>query len=313
MQISFIDFEYGATSQTTSLSGAPELGTLRYASPERKADPTRLLPSDDIYAFGVLATEILSSKLLGSPEASLQSLMNQENKLELLNVISQCLSDEVSGRYTNGSELWLVLSEAIRTQKKMPIAIRPIINRPINITKYRGVSLVNEDFSYRDLRNMNFNGSIINNCYFTGALMTNASFQDATLSNCIFDQSFLILSRFHYSKINNCSFINASLERTVWDYVDLSNKNFSGANFWGAFLSKAIGFDQAILDGANFYRNELTDTQKSYLENIGEKILWTGDYPTLAKSLMERGSIYDDLPWWLKEIINSPNGPLSLY
>lgn len=309
LSVSFIDFECVAPPETSLLSRAFARTTDRYTSPERQKDAFRLSASDDVFALGVLITDILRGDYEGNPQTTLMEVRKNPKTNYLADILARCLSDEAGGRYLNAVDLLQNLT-SIRTSLK-PFGQRPAIRSSPFVRSWSGRTMDGLDFSSQDLRTYDFSNANIVNCNFNNSLMTNVSFQDTRIEKCSFDGAFLILSRFLFTKIGpNTSFRDANLERTVWDDVDLANVDFRWVNFWGAFLGRARNIDTAILDNANFFRNELNDEQMSFLRKIGNKIMITGNYGTMAKEWMARNRT--ELVWWLEDA-SRPGGLLTLY
>jgi serine/threonine protein kinase len=309
LSVSFIDFECVAPPETSLLSRIYDRSTDRYTSPERRMNSIRLKATDDVYALGILMTDIIKGSFDGSPEDVLTSLREDPSMRQFADVISCCLSDEAGGRYRDAEEVMGALTAT--TSSPEGFGRRPAIRSSPFVRTLSGRTLEGEKLSSQDLRTYDFSNARLIGCDFSDALMTNTSFQNTVIERCRFDGAFLILSRFLGTAIDRASsFTDANLERTVWDDVDLAGVDFRWANLWGAFLGRARNLDGANLANANFYRNELTGDQRRVLLKLGNRIMQTGSYGAMAREWTNRGR--GSVVWWLQDC-SRPGGLLTLY
>lgn len=304
----FIDFECSGQVETSDLSRVFTRGTDRYLSIERRSNPLRLEPTDDVFSFGVLACELLGNGQL-TPELVLAALRGSTETASLAEVLQRCLCGEAGGRYKSGVELSFALSTALDASKNS--FGRPMVAALSTKKVFGGESIADQDFSHQDLRGCDFTGAVISNCNFTCALLTNATFQGTRFRNVRFNGAYVILSRFQGATFgDDVDFTGANLERTVWDGAETTGgTDFSWANFWGAFLRGFTGFEKCRFDRTNFSREELGDDQRAEIM-ARWTVLNATNYGDLAN--LWRREKRGELVWWLAEA-SSPGGLVALY
>jgi serine/threonine protein kinase len=306
-EISLLDFECAAPVETSRLSRSYARSTTYYMSPERRADAGRLKPSDDVYAFGVLAAQLLSGRRDEAVDEMIRHLRDADPDDGMVGFLTRCLSDERAGRYVDVK----AMEAALRTVMQLgrANARRPIVHADSALRSLEGQVVTSRSFANLDLRGVEFSGGRFTGCDFSNALLSNATFQNAMLTDCCFDGAFMLSCRFHEAGFGGkTSFIGANLERTVWDGARLAGVDFGWANFWGAFLGGATGLGEAKIGWANFCRNELSEEQRLMLDSR-QDVLRGSNYGEMIAAWNERERA---LVWWLREILE-PGGLVSLY
>jgi serine/threonine protein kinase len=305
----FIDFESAWQEGNSEMSRMFVRATDRYLSPERRLDPHRRQPADDVYSFGVLASEILSQGRQ-APELVINVLRESPETEALANVLVRCLSTESGGRFSSAVEL----NESLRTAVKGGggfTSARPIIRGISAKRSFVRQTIEGRDFTAEDLRASDFSHATLRNCTFSNSVLTSATFQYATFENVSFDGAFVILARFQSAVLRGCTFKGANLERTVWDGAEIQGPtDFRWVNFWGAFLSGLLGMEHCDISAANFFRTEISPEQSALLTKATLPVTEAGNYGVLADLWKEMGR--SDLIWWLDEACRE-GGLAALY
>lgn len=295
------DFDCAYVPSIPSLPTALAGGTLQYMSPERLKEPTRHDARDDVYAFGIVALEALSGLRLGRPQEMYNCLQDRGEHPALLQVIMKCIMPEPF-RYKSAVELevdWRAVSES----KLIPGAALPIWIDPASSLYYADRWMPNQKLEKKYLARSNFRNATMTGTSFARSVLTNTVMMGADLQDCCFDGALMIGARMHGAKLRGATFRMADLERTVWDDVDLAGVDFSGSNFWGAFLERSKNLDNAILEGANFARNPLTPEQELFLRNH-PSITRADRYRPFLELAHERyGETLPEELWWASVVL----------
>lgn len=303
------DCAYIPLSMTLTTRSVP--GTLRYMSPERLLSPTSRDTDDDVYAFGVVALEVLTGSATKTPDQMLQQV-DRIAKLRVLHrVLLRCIAPRERGRYSNAVILAAEWSRALSRQPGYPWWA-PIWNYKLVPSQYSGSVVRRRRFDRMLLSRANFEGATLIDCTFRDTAIGNGTFIGATLSNCCFDGAFMLGVRMRAANLHGCTFRMANLERSVWDEVDLAGVSLAGANLWGAFLERARNLEQANLTNANFARNSLSTSQEAFLADLKE-VTFAEDYAAMLNEVQKR---YRRLPqhyWWLALFDEDPALALLYY
>jgi uncharacterized protein YjbI with pentapeptide repeats len=118
---------------------------------------------------------------------------------------------------------------------------------PGNENDFHGQTLVNANFSYRDLTNANFSNATLVAPFFAYANLTNANFEGAVFAGGSSDTP--AVADFSFANLTNTCFAHARFERATYftaanltcadfSHVDLSNKN-------AIFGESPLDFDRA--------------------------------------------------------------------
>ncbi len=96
---------------------------------------------------------------------------------------------------------------------------------------FSNVRIVGVDWARRDLSGLNFSGSKIEWCIFSGCKIKNADFSNSFIDWCLFESVDLSKSNFKNSIVWNTGFLDA----------DLSNVDFSNSDLEWVVLANVIG------------------------------------------------------------------------
>lgn len=107
----------------------------------------------------------------------------------------------------------------------------------------RGAQLNRSDFSSARLQRADLSGGEFKGSDFSQTEFTNAEASRANFTDAIFS-----LAKLHHTNFNNAIFIAAQLQFTEFGTADVSNVDFTAANFSGADLRRVRGITQAQLD-----------------------------------------------------------------
>ena len=118
------------------------------------------------------------------------------------------------------------------------------------------------DLSFSTLRNVNFDDSILEDCWFDHATLIKCKFVNASLKNC----------RIYASKLKDCGFYNGTelINCMFWRGVELINCRFHSTDkfmdnnsYKGAALTNCAFYEGAILTRCNFGFVTLIDCEFS--------------------------------------------------
>lgn len=305
------DFDCAYISDVPTITIRYVPGTIRYMSPERLDLPTARDPDDDVYAFGIIALELLSGNRQKSTNEMIRIVSHIPEFKRLHMVLMHCIIPRAHGRYADAKILeshWKVASGSeILDGPSIPALVRP--NTAIN---YGGRDLSGQIFDEMFLPRSNFRNAILRGCSFRRSVLSSVVLMGADIRDCCFDGAFMIGARLHNTLAKGATFKLANLERSVWDDVDLMGVDFTGANLWGSFLRKSLNLEAAILDQTNFSRNELSPEQQQFLDK-SLKITRTDNYRDFFSLADTRfGGKFPEELWWSK-LIDDPDFMLYYY
>jgi len=306
------DFDCAYLPERSTLTTNEISGTLYYMSPERFQNTSSKDPDDDVYSFGVTALELLTNSRLRARAEMLRQITEIPVFSKFQIVLAFCITNRANGRYKNAEILLSEWNKALNSNTSTVSHVPVWIDQSSSLN-HAGQDLSNTKFDSQFLSRTNFRNAILRGCSFRRCVLSNAVFMGADIRDCCFDGAFMIGARMQGSQVTGTTFRLANLERTVWDNVNLQNVDFSGANFWGAFLAQAINLQHALVKDANFARNLLTDNQKEFLVMIEQQITNTDNYTdffALAKA--KYGTKLPADLWWAV-MVDNPDFILLYY
>lgn len=107
----------------------------------------------------------------------------------------------------------------------------------------RSAQLNRSDFSSASLQRANLSGGDFKGSDFSQTEFTNAEASGANFTDAIFS-----LAKLHHTNFNNATFIAAQLQFTEFGTANVTNVDFTAADFSGADLRTVRGITQAQLD-----------------------------------------------------------------
>lgn len=304
------DFDCAFLPDLSTLTTALAGGTLHYMSPERRDDLSYRHPSDDVYAFGIIALELLTRRRFQPARQMLEELEPHQECRLVLELIKKCIMP-AQLRYPSALPLqadWRAATES----NLVAGATLPVWIDPVPTLYYADRWMPNQIFEKKYLARANFRSAQVAGSRFTRSVLSSAVMMGADLQGCCFDGALMIGARMQGSKVQGATFRMANLERTVWDDVDLAGVDLTGANLWGAFLERARNLDRAILEAANFSRNVTSPEQAVFLSQ----------HPTITRAdryapffELARKRHPERLPeelWW-SALVTEPDSMLMYY